>query len=30
MAGKKASGAVPANINEEYYQISPEILGSFP
>ena len=30
MAEKKASGAVPANINEEYYQISPEILGSFP
>ena len=30
MDAKKASGAVPANINEEYYQISPEILGSFP
>ena len=30
MAAKKAAGAVPANINEEYYQISPEILGSFP
>ena len=30
MAQAKASGAVPANINEEYYQISPEILASFP
>ena len=30
MAAKKAASAVPANIQEEYYQISPEILGSFP
>ncbi|MBD5553639.1 MAG: HD family phosphohydrolase, partial [Desulfovibrio sp.] len=30
MAAKKGSGAVPENINEEYYQISSEILSSFP
>ncbi|MDE7065448.1 MAG: HD family phosphohydrolase, partial [Desulfovibrionaceae bacterium] len=29
MSGKKKS-AVPDNINEEYYQISQEILSSFP
>lgn len=27
---KGASGAIPANVNEEYYQISEEILSSFP
>lgn len=27
---RKSSGAVPDNINEEYYQISSEILSSFP
>lgn len=27
---RKSSGAVPENINEEYYQISAEILSSFP
>lgn len=30
MAAKKAASSVPDNIQEEYYQISPEILGSFP
>lgn len=30
MSAKKAAGLVPENINEEYYQISPEILSSFP
>lgn len=30
MCAKKASSAVPDNINEEYYQISAEILSSFP
>lgn len=31
MSSKKRSGrAVPENINEEYYQISSEILSSFP
>lgn len=30
MDAQKASGTVPANINEEYYQISAEILASFP
>lgn len=30
MAAKKGSNRVPENINEEYYQISAEILSSFP
>ena len=30
MAPKKGSRVVPENINEEYYQISSEILSSFP
>lgn len=29
-SSRKSSGAVPDNINEEYYQISTEILSSFP
>lgn len=29
-ANRKSSRAVPENINEEYYQISTEILSSFP
>lgn len=30
MSAKSAKRAVPENINEEYYQISAEILSSFP
>lgn len=30
MAAKRGTNTVPDNINEEYYQISPEILSSFP
>jgi len=30
MAAKKQARSVPQNINEEYYQISTEILSSFP
>lgn len=30
MSAKRANRAVPENINEEYYQISSEILSSFP
>lgn len=29
-AKKRAKSTAPDNINEEYYQISPEIIGSFP
>ena len=30
MSAKRAKGVIPDNINEEYYQISSEILSSFP
>lgn len=30
MATKRAQSSIPENINEEYYQISSEILSSFP
>ncbi len=30
MVDKNATGAVPGDINEEYYQISAEIMASFP